>query len=66
MEEVKNILNILNYLELYQRRSELRPSDKIFDEKHKNNGGNLPSPPKRLIKKSQKDSLRSSNRLVRR
>ena len=60
MEEVKNILNILNYLELYQRRSELRPSDKIFDEKHKNNGGNLPSPPKRLIKKSQKDSLRSS------
>ena len=50
MEEVKNILNILNYLELYQRRSELRPSDKIFDEKHKNNGGNLPSPPKRLIK----------------
>ena len=40
--------NILNYLEMDQRRirSKLRPSDEIFDEKHKNNGRNLPSPQK--------------------
>ena len=33
---------------MYQRRirSKLRPSDEIFDEKHKNNGRNLPSPKK--------------------